>query len=51
MQASIRWLEMVTGRVPAIEIAELRQHLRAYCALDTLAMVEVYRALCEVVKY
>ncbi len=45
MLASIRWFEMVTGLIPETEKAQVRQHLLQYCELDTLAMVEIYRAL------
>ncbi|MFM1815365.1 MAG: hypothetical protein RLZ98_2060 [Pseudomonadota bacterium] len=43
--ATTRWNEMVTGEITADETAKLRAGLLAYCALDTKAMVEIWRML------
>ena len=48
LAASGAFLQLASGAVtvPA-EIADLRSQLRAYCERDTLAMVEVHRALAR----
>lgn len=43
--ATIRWFELITGKIPETEKAKTMNHLREYCKLDTLAMVEVYKHL------
>lgn len=43
--ATARWAEVVLGGGSADAIAQLRTDLLAYCGLDTLAMVEIWRAL------
>jgi hypothetical protein len=43
--ASIRWNAAVTGQVSADEAAKIRADLLAYCGLDSLAMLEIWRAL------
>jgi hypothetical protein len=40
--ASIRWYRMASGRLSEQECDETRDHLKAYCDLDTLAMVRIY---------
>ncbi len=45
MEASTKYLRLVTSRVPAAEDAKVRKALLAYCERDTEAMVLVYRAL------
>lgn len=43
--ASAGFLRMLDRETPAEEAAELRRALLAYCRQDTLAMVEIYKAL------
>ena len=43
--ATARWAKVVLGGGNAAEVAQLREDLLAYCGLDTLAMVEIWRAL------
>jgi hypothetical protein len=43
--ATTRWNEIVTGKVDAVAAAKVRADLLAYCALDTRAMVEIWRVL------
>jgi hypothetical protein len=45
MLASIRWFELITGKIPASEKDSVLKNMRQYCKLDTLAMVEVYNYL------
>jgi hypothetical protein len=45
MLASIRWFELITGKIPVSEKARVLDCMRQYCKLDTLAMVEVYNYL------
>jgi len=51
MLASIRWFQLVTGEVPESDKERVMKHLRQYCKLDTLAMVEVYKYLRNVVLH
>lgn len=48
--ATAKWNEIVTGKVDAAGAARLRADLLAYCGLDTLAMVEIWRALVREVE-
>lgn len=48
--ATARWNEIVTGEVDADTAAQVRSDLLAYCALDTRAMVEIWRELCRKVE-
>lgn len=43
--ATTRWNDIVTGKLDAAEAEQLRAALLSYCALDTLAMVEIWRVL------
>ncbi len=43
--ATARWADVVLGGKGAEEVQKLRADLLAYCGLDTLAMVEIWRAL------
>lgn len=43
--AATAFARLVAGAVPAAEAGALRAELRAYCARDTEALVEVHRAL------
>ena len=45
MEASTKYLRLVTSDVPAAEDERVREALLAYCQRDTEAMVLVYRAL------
>lgn len=45
MLASIRWFELITGKIPTSEVEQVLENMRQYCKLDTLAMVEVYNYL------
>lgn len=47
--ASETWNAIVTGELDAAEAAEARRNLLAYCGLDSLAMVEIWRALLATV--
>jgi len=49
MLASIRWFELITGKIPASEKQRVLECMRQYCKLDTLAMVEVYNHLRSLV--
>ena len=42
--ATVRWNEVVTGRVDAAA-ATIRADLLRYCGLDTRAMFEIWRVL------
>ena len=44
-QASMAWWRMACGDADAAQRETLRADLEHYCALDTLAMVEIYRRL------
>lgn len=48
--ATTQWKRMVFEMQDEAEREELKQQLYAYCKLDTLAMVEVYRKLVEIVN-
>ncbi len=43
--ATTKWNDIVTGKVDPAEAARLRSALLTYCALDTRAMIEIWRAL------
>ncbi|HKX84689.1 MAG TPA: DUF2779 domain-containing protein [Pyrinomonadaceae bacterium] len=45
--ASIRWYRMTSGKLTDDERSEIHDHLKAYCDLDTLAMVEIYKFLMK----
>lgn len=47
--ASDTWNDIVTGELEHAEAAEARKNLLAYCGLDSLAMVEIWRALLATV--
>lgn len=48
--ATARWAEVVLGGMDAEAVAKLRADLLAYCGLDTLAMVEIWRALLREIE-
>lgn len=48
--ASVRWFDAVTGAVGADEAEHTFEALLKYCCLDTLAMVEIYRYLTDLVS-
>ncbi len=48
--ASVRWFDAVTGAVDADEADQTFDALLKYCCLDTLAMVEIYRYLVDLVQ-
>ncbi len=39
------WEKMIKGGMSAEEVAKTKENLLKYCALDTMAMVEIFRAL------
>ena len=43
--AMTKWYEMVYGELSEEEKEKIRYDLKLYCKLDTLAMVEVWKAL------
>ncbi|MDQ8698355.1 DUF2779 domain-containing protein [Hyphomicrobium sp. LHD-15] len=47
--ASETWNSIVTGELEPAEAAEARKNLLTYCGLDSLAMVEIWRALLATV--
>lgn len=47
--ATATWNEIVTGKADAATAARHRADLLAYCGLDTMAMVEIWRVLEETV--
>ena len=49
-QASMAWWNMTFGQVDQREKEQLTEALFRYCELDTLAMVEIYRKLNELIK-
>jgi len=49
-QASARFSTISQGGLPEDELARLRQELLDYCELDTLAMLELHRALAALAK-
>jgi len=49
-QASMAWWNMTFGQVGQREKEQLTEALLRYCELDTLAMVEIYRKLVELIK-
>jgi len=48
-QASMAWWNMTFGQVDQREKEQLTEALLRYCELDTLAMVEIYRKLNELI--
>jgi hypothetical protein len=44
--ATVRWNKIMTGKVTTIA-ADLRRELLRYCALDTQAMVDIWRVLAR----
>ena len=46
-QASAAWWQICFGDIPDEEKERLKAALLTYCALDTLAMVEIYHRFCE----
>lgn len=49
-QASMAWWNMTFGQVDQREKELLTEALLRYCELDTLAMVEIYRKLVDLIK-
>ena len=50
--ASEAWNRMVSGELTEDEIQDIARNLLKYCALDTMAMVEIWRVLeSEVISY
>ncbi|WP_295558928.1 DUF2779 domain-containing protein [uncultured Hyphomicrobium sp.] len=47
--ASETWNAIVTGELEADEAEQARKNLLTYCGLDSLAMVEIWRALLAIV--
>jgi hypothetical protein len=47
--ASETWNAIVTGELDADKVHEAARNLLAYCGLDSLAMVEIWRALLEII--
>lgn len=47
--ASERWNAIVTGELEPAEAEQARKDLLTYCGLDSLAMVEIWRALLAIV--
>lgn len=47
--AMSEWEKIATGKITGEQADELRKHLLKYCELDTLAMVELYRKLKELI--
>ena len=45
-----RWMAAVDGGMDAAELEKTRADLLEYCKLDTYAMVELYRKLCETAR-
>jgi hypothetical protein len=45
--ASDTWNAIVTGQVAPVDAAQKRRELLEYCALDTRAMVEIFRVLAR----
>lgn len=45
--ATTRWNDIVTGKFEPAAAEQLRAALLSYCALDTLAMVEIWRVLMQ----
>ena len=48
-EAMAAWLKIVSGGVTAAEIQRLEKALLEYCALDTLAMVEIWQVLSSLI--
>ena len=48
--ATAKWNDMVTSAMPKAEAEQIAADLLAYCALDTRAMVEIWRVLCSVAE-
>ncbi len=49
-QASMAWWNMIFSQVDQLEKEQLTEALLRYCELDTLAMVEIYRKLVDIIK-
>lgn len=49
-QASMAWQNMTRGLTDPQEKEQLTEALLRYCELDTLAMVEIYRKLVDLIK-
>lgn len=48
--ATARWNDIVTGKVDSTKAAKIRLDLLRYCALDTRAMVEIWRTLIMMIS-
>ncbi len=48
--ASVRYYKAITGRIQPPEAEQVFSDLESYCGLDTLAMVRLHEALCELVR-
>lgn len=46
-EAMLAWYEIVSSEIYKGNAEQIRKDLLAYCELDTLAMVMIYRVLCE----
>ncbi|MFO7943107.1 MAG: DUF2779 domain-containing protein, partial [Anaerolineales bacterium] len=44
-EAMLAWADLVSGQVPDEQVQHLRNDLLAYCKLDTLAMVKIWKTL------
>lgn len=48
--ASDTWNRIVTGQIDAATVDDKRKDLLSYCALDTRAMVEIWKALRDITR-
>ncbi|MBN2045681.1 MAG: DUF2779 domain-containing protein [Anaerolineales bacterium] len=48
--AMLAWAEMMSGEMDSVAYNQMRQHLLAYCKLDTWAMVRIWQALLKLVS-
>ena len=46
-EAMTAWKKLMDGDLPREEVDQTRENLLRYCELDTLAMVEIWKALCR----
>jgi hypothetical protein len=48
--AMLAWGEMWEGKIPEEDVPQLQKDLKAYCELDTLAMVKIWEKLQKIVS-
>jgi len=49
-EAMLVWERILSGSVPSEQVPQLRREMLSYCKLDTLAMVEIWKALKRIIS-